>query len=200
MKDIYQAFEFDRVKKILESYVKGEYALKQIRNLEMFSNKDELIDELNYLDQMINYTLKYRSLTLNPHNDILPYLKSLNKDGVGNIEFFYQVSSLLENVKTIKDESSKDDTYPLIMNLINDLDSLENLKNQIDRIVTRDLEISDNASSELRSIRRALRNEEQGQSHLINSLMNRYKDILNSEKYTLRNSQYVLPVKASYKN
>lgn len=44
MKDIYQAFEFDRVKKILESYVKGEYALKQIRNLEMFSNKDELID------------------------------------------------------------------------------------------------------------------------------------------------------------
>lgn len=91
MKDIYQAFEFDRVKKILESYVKGEYALKQIRNLEMFSNKDELIDELNYLDQMINYTLKYRSLTLNPHNDILPYLKSLNKDGVGNIEFFYQV-------------------------------------------------------------------------------------------------------------
>lgn len=149
---------------------------------------------------MINYTLKYRSLTLNPHNDILPYLKSLNKDGVGNIEFFYQVSSLLENVKTIKDESSKDDTYPLIMNLINDLDSLENLKNQIDRIVTRDLEISDNASSELRSIRRALRNEEQGQSHLINSLMNRYKDILNSEKYTLRNSQYVLPVKASYKN
>lgn len=200
MKDIYQAFEFDRVKKILESYVKGEYALKQIRNLEMFSNKDELIDELNYLDQMINYTLKYRSLTLNPHNDILPYLKSLNKDGVGNIEFFYQVSSLLENVKTIKDESSKDDTYPLIMNLINDLDSLENLKNQIDRIVTRDLEISDNASSELRSIRRTLRNEEQGQSHLINSLMNRYKDILNSEKYTLRNSQYVLPVKASYKN
>ena len=28
----------------------------------------------------------------------------------------------------------------------------------------------------------------------------RYKDILNSEKYTMRNSSYVLPVKSSYKN
>ena len=30
--------------------------------------------------------------------------------------------------------------------------------------------------------------------------MTRYKDILNSEKYTMRNSSYVLPVKSSYKN
>ena len=63
------------------------------------------------------------------------------------------------------------------MEMLSNLISIPSLKNQIDHIITRDLQISDNASSELRSIRRNLRNEEQGQSKLINSLVLRYKDI-----------------------
>lgn len=200
MKDIYQTFEFDIVKSLLEKYTKGEIALRKVRELVMFSSVDELKEELNYLEEMISYTLKYRSLVINPHKDISVSLFTLSKDGIGTIEFFYRVSYLLENVDIIKEESSKDDNYPLIMELISKLDSIPALKNQIDRIITRDLQISDNASSELRNIRRSLRNEEQGQSKLINNLVNKYKDILNSEKYTLRNSSYVLPVKASYKN
>lgn len=200
MKDIYKTFEFDIVKSILESYVKGEIALERIRKLEMFSSSEELKEELKYLDEMISYTLKYRSLLITPHKNIIPNINSIAKDGVGNVDFFYQISSLLENVKVIKDESSKDDNYPLIMELIRRLNELTPLKNQIDRVVTRDLQISDNASNELRNIRRQLLNEEQGQSRLINNLVNRYKDILNNENYTLRNSAYVLPVKASYKN
>ncbi|MBE6131788.1 MAG: endonuclease MutS2 [Erysipelotrichaceae bacterium] len=200
VKDIYKAFEFDIIKENLEKYVKGEVALRQIRELEMFTSSEELKKELSYLEEMISYTLKYRSLVINPHNDIVYQLISLTKDGVGSIEFFYQISSLLENVDILKEESSKDDKYPLIMEMLSNLISIPSLKNQIDHIITRDLQISDNASSELRSIRRNLRNEEQGQSKLINSLVLRYKDILNSEKYTMRNSSYVLPVKSSYKN
>ena len=180
MKDIYKTFEFDIVKSILESYVKGEIALERIRKLEMFSSSEELKEELKYLDEMISYTLKYRSLLITPHKNIIPNLNSIAKDGVGSIDFFYQISSLLENVKIIKDESSKDDNYPLIMELIRNLNELFSLKNQIDRVVTRDLQISDNASNELRNIRRQLLNEEQGQSRLINNLVNRYKDILNN--------------------
>ncbi len=200
MKDIYQTFEFNIVKNILEKYTKGEIALRRIRELEMFSSKEELTNELRYLKEMISYTLKYRSLDIYPHKDISITLLSLEKEGIGNIEFFYQVSNLLDNVDQIKEESSKDDNYPLIMKKIEDLIFIPSLKNQIDRVITKDLQISDNASSSLRDIRRSLRNEEQGQSKIISSLMNKYKDILNSEKFTMRDSSYVLPVKSSYKN
>ena len=200
MKDIYQCFEFNIVKKNLEKYAKGEIALRRIRELEMFSSEEELTNELRYLNEMISYTLKYRSLDIFPHKDIFLTLSSLEKEGVGNIAFFYQVSFLLENVDQIKEESSKDDNYPLIMKEINDLIFIPSLKSQIDRVITKDLQISDNASSTLRDIRRSLRNEEQGQSKIISSLMNKYKDILNSEKFTMRDSSYVLPVKSSYKN
>ncbi|MDD7735291.1 MAG: endonuclease MutS2, partial [Bacillales bacterium] len=195
-----QSFEFNIVKKNLEKYAKGEIALRRIRELEMFSSKEELTNELRYLNEMISYTLKYRSLDIFPHKDISITLLSLEKEGIGNIEFFYQVSNLLDNVDQIKEESIKDNNYPLIMKKIEDLIFIPSLKNQIDRVITKDLQISDNASSSLRDIRRSLRNEEQGQSKIISSLMNKYKDILNSEKFTMRDSSYVLPVKSSYKN
>ena len=38
VKDIYKAFEFDIIKENLEKYVKGEVALRQIRELEMFTS------------------------------------------------------------------------------------------------------------------------------------------------------------------
>ena len=37
MKDIYQSFEFDLIKKKIEKYARGEIALEKIRNLKMFS-------------------------------------------------------------------------------------------------------------------------------------------------------------------
>lgn len=200
MKNIYTTFEFDLIKKEIRNLAKGEIAKKRIDDLIMYTNKEELISELHNLDEMMSYTVKYRSLEIYPHLNIFPTLNTLLKDGIGNIEFFYQISSLLDNVEIIKEQSSKDDKFPSIMNLIYSLESLPNLKNQIDRIITKDLQISDNASSLLRTIRRSILNEEQNQSKLINSLITRYKDLLNGEKYTFRNSSLVLPVKASYKN
>ena len=200
MKDLYQTFEFNIIKDNLRNYAKGVIAKNQIDSLKMFTSKEELRNELSYLNEMISYTIKYRSLLINPHNDITIKLNSLLKNGVGSVEFFYQISSLLENVEIIKKEALRDERYPLIMELINNLVSLSSLKNQIDRVINKDLQISDHASSELMRIRKTLRSEELGQGKIINNLVNKYKDILTNEGYTIRNSSYVLPVKSSYKN
>ena len=200
MKDLYKTLEFDIVKKEIEQYVKTERGHSLIRNLEMFDDEDELKDELGYLDEMISYTVKYRSLSLYPHNDIEIQIKGLEKDSIGSIELFYQVSSLLGNVEEIKQGATKDDSFSRIMSLIYSLVEIPSLKNQIDRIITPNLEVSDNASSLLRQIRNQIRNEEQNQSKLISSLLSKYKDVLNSDKYTFRDDAYVLPVKAANKN
>lgn len=200
MKNVYQIFEFDFIKEEIKKYAKGVIAKENIENLKMFSDVGELKNELSYLKQMISYTNKYRSIFINQHEDITDELTKITKGGTGSVVFFYRLSSLLENVSMIKNESVRDDGYPLIMNLIDKLTSLNSLKKQIDFIITRDLKVSDNASSELLRIRKTLRNEEQGQSKIINSLVSKYKDILNNEGYTIKNSSYVLPVKSSYKN
>ena len=109
MKDIYQSFEFDLIKKKIEKYARGEIALEKIRNLKMFSSQVDLENELKYLEETLSYTYKYRSLVITPHKDLTSFFILLKKDGVGNIDFFYQVASLLENANTLLNESVKDE-------------------------------------------------------------------------------------------
>ena len=199
MKDIYQSFEFDLIKKKIEKYARGEIALEKIRNLKMFSSQVDLVNELKYLEETLSYTYKYRSLVITPHKDLTSFFLLLKKDGVGNIDFFYQVSSLLENANTLLNESVKDESYPLLLSLIRKLEPCESLKHTIERIITPDLDIADSASSTLREIRRSIRNEEASQQRIMSSLLIKYKDILNDERVTMRNSSYALPIKSAYK-
>ena len=199
MKDIYQSFEFDLIKKKIEKYARGEIALEKIRNLKMFSSQVDLVNELKYLEETLSYTYKYRSLVITPHKDLTSFFLLLKKDGVGNIDFFYQVSSLLENANTLLNESVKDESYPLLLSLIRKLEPCESLKHTIERIITPDLDIADSASSTLREIRRSIRNEEASQQKIMSSLLIKYKDILNDERVTMRNSSYALPIKSAYK-
>ena len=200
MKSIYEVFEFTQVKKLIEKYSRTEIGLNKIRNLEMYEDEFELKNELSHLSEVISYTLKYRNLVITPHKDILPHLAVIKKGGTCGVEFFYQVNEYLKNAKVLKDEVIKDQTYPYLLEVIRNLNELESLSHRLDRTITKDLEISDNASSALREIRRNLKNEISSQSKIINSLMMKYKDYLNDERVALRNASFTLPIKSTYKH
>lgn len=200
MKSIYEVFEFDQVKKLIEKYSKTELGLEKIRSLEMFTDEFELKNELGHLEEVISYTLKYRNLVISNHKNILPHLQVIKKGGTCGIDFFYQVLQYLENSKVLKDEVIKDERYSFLLESIRNLNELESLAHRLDRTITKDLEISDNASSTLREIRRNLRSEIASQSKIINSLMLKYKDYLNDERVALRNASFTLPIKSTYKH
>lgn len=200
MKDIYKVFEFDLITKQIEPYCRTEIGLNKIRSLVMFDNEDDLKDELSHLKEMMGYIVKYRNLKITPHKDLTNMFSLIEKGGCGNIDFFYQVSLYLENAKDIRNESSKDDSFPFIMELIRKLEECDSLRNEIERIITKDLQIADNASPLLRDIRKSLHQEESGQQKIINQLLLKYKDYLNNERVALRNGAFALPIKAHYKS
>lgn len=200
MKDIYETFEFNEIIKMIEPYAKTEIGLRMIRKLKMFSDVSLLNDELSHLEEIISYTQKYRNLKIYPHKDISTYISLIKKGGRGNIEFFYQVHEYLENAKELIDETLKDENYPYLNSLISSLNDLENLKYRIEKVINKDLTISDSASSTLREIRKQLKNEIASQSKIMNSLMIKYKDYLNDEHVALRNANYTLSIKQTYKN
>lgn len=200
MKDIYETFEFNEIIKMIEPYAKTEIGLRMIRKLKMFSDVSLLNDELSHLEEIISYTQKYRNLKIYPHKDISTYISLIKKGGRGNVEFFYQVHEYLENAKELIDETLKDENYPYLNELISSLNDLENLKYRIEKVINKDLTISDSASSTLREIRKQLKNEIASQSKIMNSLMIKYKDYLNDEHVALRNANYTLSIKQTYKN
>ncbi len=200
MKDIYETFEFNQIVKMIEPYAKTEIGLNNIRNLKMYENVSLLNDELSHLEEVISYTQKYRNLKIYPHKDIKSRIALIKKGGIGNVEFFYQVHQYLQNAKELIDETIKDASYPYLNSLISSLNGLENLQYRIEKVINKDLTISDNASSSLREIRKQLRNEIASQQKIMNSLMIKYKDYLNDEHVALRNSNYTLSIKQTYKN
>ncbi len=200
MKDIYETFEFNEIIKMIEPYAKTEIGLENIRNLKMYEDVSLLNDELSHLEEIISYTQKYRNLKIYPHKDIKGRISLIKKGGIGNVEFFYQVHQYLQNAKELIDETIKDENYPYLNSLISSLNDLENLKYRIEKVINKDLTISDNASSGLREIRKQLRNEISSQQKIMNSLMIKYKDYLNDEHVALRNSNFTLSIKQTYKN
>lgn len=200
MKDIYKTFEFDLIKNQIAAYTYTELGKKQVLSLMMFKDEDALKEELSHLKEVMDYTVKYRNLKVTPHKDLTPIIGLISKGGVGNVDFFYQVAQLFNNSKDIKDSSTKDEAFPFLMELIRSLEECDSLRYEIEHNITKDLQISDNASSTLRDIRKSLRSEESGQQKIINSLLMRYKNYLNDERVALRNGAFALPIKTTYKN
>lgn len=199
MKSIYEKLEFDKVKKELIKYAHCELAINYIANLKIFSEQNLKI-ELSELEDAMKYASKYKGINVYNIKNIMSDLALLVKEGTANIDFFSVVSTMLENVSQIKKDFIADDSFQKINGLIYELKNLESLKNRIDSVISKDLSIYDNASSNLASIRFQIKKEESSQTKIISTLMNKYRNYLNDERMALKNHGLTLPIKVTYKN
>ncbi len=199
MKDIYEKLEFYKIKDKLKQYVHCELALYYVQNLKMLS-KDALEYALKELNEASMYASNYKGIVIYQIKNIMNDLSLLLKEGNANIEFFYTVSLMLENVYQIKKDYIKEERFAILNSHIDNLKNLESLKNRIDSIISNDLSIYDHASNQLYSLRNQIKKEEASQSKILSSLMNKYRAYLNDERMALRSQGLALPIKTSFKN
>jgi DNA mismatch repair protein MutS2 len=83
-------------------------------------------------------------------------------------------------------------THKLIVN--------DALMQEIRRVITKDARIADDASAELRALRSEQRTTEQSIRRTLNRLMQSEQTKMAEDLYTVRNSRYVLPIKAEFKH
>lgn len=200
MKTIYETFEFNLIKEDLKKYAVTELGKLYCENISMFDNKDSLIEALDELKEGMHYCYKYSKPNLYYHPNLIPNLMNLKKGGIGNKEFFYQVSYLLENINIIKEEAKEESNFPLLFSIINNLKPLNQVKQRIDRIISPTLEILDSASPNLYRIRSKITSLENSISSLSNRLVDKYRNYLSDGHGALKNGIFTLMVKATYKN
>ncbi|MCX7795088.1 MAG: endonuclease MutS2 [bacterium] len=89
---------------------------------------------------------------------------------------------------------------PFFKGLSDKLPNLSSLEDDIRRVIDDDGNIRSNASSKLIAIRKGIaRLEESIRSYLENHIAKDWKDMVQENYITIRNSRYVIPVKSSYK-
>ena len=200
MKNIYSTFEFNLIKERLLKHATVELAKKYVEDLEMFDSKEELEDSLTYLNEGIRYANKYGRLNIYYHPNLIPNLVSIKKGGIGSKEFFYQVGYLLENIKLIKEEFKESEVFVLIDEIVKSLNSLDQVKARIDRVISPSLDILDSASPNLYRIRTKILRLESSISSLLRQLVDKYRNYLSDGHGALKNGIFTLMVKSTYKN
>lgn len=131
-------------------------------------------------------------------------LKRLEIGGNLNIDELLRISSLLEVAKRVTNYGRKDresESTDSLDEIFNQIETLSPLLNEIRRCIISQDEIADDASANLRSIRRSIKSIHDKIRSQMNTMLNNShtRTHLQDGVITMRNGRYCLPVKAESK-
>lgn len=146
---------------------------------------------------------KVGSTSFGSNRDLGFSIRSLEIGSTLSAAELLKIASFLDNVNRIKTYGKKDRNETENDSLdeyFEQLTPMTQLANEINRCILSEEEIADDASSNLKSIRRAkLLANEKIHSQLNSMLNGSYRTYLQDAVITMRNNRYCIPVKSEYK-
>ncbi len=169
-----------------------ETDLKLIRNMQT-----ETADALSRLFQ-------YGSTSFGGNKELGFSLKSLEVGSSLSAVELLKIAGFLENVARIKffGRVDKEDAVPdSLSSYFDDLTTLSHIADEIRRCILSEEEFADDASPELKRIRRSIHlTNEKIHNQLGSMLTGAYRTYLQDAVITMRDNRYCIPVKAEYKS
>lgn len=201
-----RVLEFNKIVDILKTKVSSSLGLKYIENLTPSSDYEEVKYMLEETSQAQSILLKRGGVPLNGMHDIEDKAKraeigaSLDPGSLIKIADTLRVARNLKNILSSSDED--DFNYPIIQGLSNSLYIYRDVEDKIYNAIISEIEISDNASTELRNIRRRIVQKNQSIRSKLNSIItsSTYQKYLQDAIISVRGDRFVVPVKAEYRS
>ena len=201
-----RVLEFNKIVDILKTKVSSSLGLKYIENLTPSSDYEEVRYMLEETSQAQGILLKRGSLGLNGIHDVEDKAKraeigaSLDPGSLIKIADTLRVARNLKN--TLASSEEEEFNYPVIQGLSNSLYVYRDVEDKIYNAIVSEIEISDNASSELRDIRRRIVQKNQSIRSKLNSIISSttYQKYLQDAIISVRGDRFVVPVKAEYRS
>ena len=166
------------------------------------SSKEEIIDDMQtHTADALNRLIRNSSAPFTDKADISDCIEALKKERSLCISELLRISALLDTASGLKSYGrlEKDHTDSLT-EYFEALEPLSDLQRELKRCIISDEELSDDASSELKHIRRQIRlSGEKIHSELTQMVNSRYRTYLQDTVITMRDGRYCIPVKAEYK-
>lgn len=200
MQDIYQTFEFYKIKESILEFSKSELGKRHIVDLKML-DYDSLINKQADLKEMISIVFRFGVLPIYNSADVLELIKIAKKTGMLTPR---DLNLIANDVVTMTEVSifikKIDVSFPRINSISAKFIDLTNLKNEIFRKITSSLTVDDKASEKLHEIRTSIRKLERELDSKAASLAFKYGEYLSNENATIRDGHIVLAVKTIEKS
>ncbi len=194
--------EYNKIIKLLMEEAGSEMTRQKISELRPYTDVRVISEELRSTTEAVDLIVHKGALPTGGIYDIGSSVEFARKGGTLTMKQLLQVNyNMGIAARVVSFVKSDVPPMPLITSMTELLVTMPRLYEQIDRSIISEDEMSDNASSELRDIRRAMARANDSikvkLNHIINSAANR--TYLQDAIVTMRNGRYVVPVKQEYR-
>ena len=201
---VLKTLEFYKIKERLEEYAASQTAKELCRALVPSSDIEEIQKQQKQTSDALQRLIRKGSLSFAGIKDIRPSLKRLSVGASLGIGELLAISSLLDTASRVKSFARNKDVELEPDSLDEMFDSLEplySLNYELKRCIVSEEEISDEASPNLKSIRRTIKNTNEKIRSQLSSMINNQntRTYLQENVITMRNGRYCIPVKQEYR-
>lgn len=196
-----EVLEYEKILEKLAGQARSSVIKNKILNLAPMTDADEIKEELENTAQMVGVISRFGNIDLFGLYDFTAMIGYVRKRGILEPYELLQINDLLRVSEYLKDYG-KDIEEPYIKDLFARISTNDFIKDEIERSIISEDEIADNASSELRNIRRQKARKEADIKAKLNSYISsdRYDDALQDKVVSIRDGRYVVPVKTNKKS
>ena len=193
--------EYDKIIEMLKDRAGSEMTRKVISELQPVSDARIIKEKQEETTEAVKLITAKGPLPVGGFYDVAGLAGFTRKGGVLTMA---QLLQILYNLKTAERTVAflkGDDVpqLPLIESIVEVIAVHKAFAAEIDRCIVSEDEMSDNASSELRTIRRAIVRANDAVKAKINHILNSERTILQDAIVTIRNGRYVIPVKQEHR-
>lgn len=198
--------EYNKILEILSTYCKTYIGKEIVENLLPSNNKEEVQNLLEETNQAVNLTYRISTPPISEISNIDESLTILNDYGTLSIKSILDIAKILKISQELKDYFYTDtidtSSFASLNEYFTKLYTNKNIVDKIFKIIIDENTISDDASSNLKTIRKKQRNLEQDIKEKLNSFIHssNYSKYVQENIITIRNDRYVIPIKEEYRS
>lgn len=192
--------EINEIIKELKTHFQSEHNQNDVSLYEFSYDKNLILRDHRYLNQILGYANKGKNLLLPTVIDLSDTLIKLHKALTLDIDELLGLKSLILACEDIMDKFVKENDFPDLQNQALDIEDMPDLLRLLDLSFGLDGEVLDSASSKLSFIRSEFRGLVSEESRLIQRISNKYKSSLEISQPVIKNGIQTLAVTASKKN
>ena len=199
-----QKLEYNKIIEQLEknciTYIGKDLAKSLVPSFE----KADVEKKLNETNEAVSVLYKASSAPIQEIENITEYIKILESFGTLSLKGILDLTKILNIANNLKIYFSQDfiisSDYPILAELFNALYTNKDIADKIFKTVLDENTIADDASSNLKNIRKKIKSAEQSIKGALIIILQKNAKYIQDNIVTIRNDRFVIPVKEEYRS
>ena len=197
-----KTLEYNKITDRLASHASSEPGIKLCRELQPMMDMDGINSALKQTSDAVSRIFRHGSISFAGLKDIRPLTKAIEVGSALGMSELLDICSLLKVAAGARRYGvSEDEAADSLSGMFNAVYDIADVRREIERCILSEDEIADDASAELKNIRRQMRICTERIRTELNSMLNGSdRTYLQEAVITTRGGRYCIPVKAEYKS